>query len=311
MRNFTIEELNDYNNFCNLPLKDKEKVVKKLQNILQIHETRRLPFEKKNLKYLVRVMQLLDEDILENKLDYKKAESFLLINRLRFINKLYIDTRAFNTFFFSYFPNKKDYCYDDLNILLQASYIYLMQYFNMPFESVDICKKQYNYIICYLNRKMYLDLPDEILDNASSKKIDNDLFISKAVKECFALAHEFAHSAMYRYIERNNCEEEQLFKEVVVSNLDKNFYNENHNNFSTEILANKFASEFVSYLLKDLIDSKKIESELAIINERIENAKTKITFATIDKTYNYLLKTNGKEKTLQYFKSAFEQEKGH
>lgn len=308
VKNFTIETLNDYNNFCYLPLNAKEKVVKKLQKILKIDETKRFSCDKKNIKYLARVMHLLDKEALENKLNPKKVETFCLINRLRFINKLYIDIDAFNTFFFSYFPSKKTYTYDDLNILLQATYIYLMDYFNMPFESIEICKKQYNYIICYLNQKMHLELPETILENASSKIISKDLFTRMAVKQSFALAHEFAHSAIYRYIERNNCQEDFLFKEVVVCNLNKEFYNENHNNFSSEILANDFALDFVSYLLQGLIEPNKLQYEIELIKERIEKNKTCITFDTIDNAYTNILNKNGKEKTLKYIRSAFEKE---
>ena len=156
---------------------------------------------------------------------------------------------------------------------------------------------------------MYLEIPETILENTSSKIINDDLFIKTAVKQSWALAHEFAHSAIYRYIERNNCQEDFLFKEVVVCNLNKEFYNENHNNFSSEILANDFALNFVNYLLNNIIDPDKLQSEISCITERIEKGKTKITSDTIDSTYTSILNKNGKEKTLKYFRSAFEKEK--
>ena len=95
---------------------------------------------------------------------------------------------------------------------------------------------------------------------------------------------------------------------ITSGNLNKEFYNENHNNFSSEILANDFALDFVSYLLQGLIEPDKLQYEIELIKERIEKNKTCITFDTIDNAYTNILNKNGKEKTLKYIRSAFEKE---
>ena len=308
MKNFTIKTVEDYNKFCYLSLKEKEQILKKIEKILKIDETKRFKLEKKKLENFNTLIDYLDSDSLTDNLDYKKKETFRLINRTRFINKLYIDIDAFNTFFFNYFFTKNRYYYDDLNILLQAVYIYLMNYFNFPFTDINIKKKQKNYTISYLHQKMYLDLPQNILDNASSNIIDEETFLKLAVKETWSLTHEFAHTGIYRYLERSQDEKSPFFKEIVITYFANAFYENNHNDFSSEICANSFAKKFTYYLLKDIVDPIKLQEELNLIEEKQERDKTRISSREISATYEKILKKNGKEKTLKLINEAFQKE---
>ncbi len=301
--------IKDFNKFCNLPIKDKEKILKKISNILKINKTRRFLTEKKTLQNFENLMDYLDIKAKNNNLSKNEIESFTLINRLRFINELYIDIDAFNTYFNNYFLKKETFTYDDLNILFQASYIYLMNCFNKPFESIEIQKKSFIYKVYYFHQKMYLEVPRDIITNASSKKISKELFYTLAIKEVFSLCHEFAHTAIYRYIEKDKNEKNNLFREIVVSYFNEYFYNENHNNFYSEMYANEFAVNFTKYLLKNIINDKILDKELLNLSNRFENNKTKITSEDIDNTYNFILKEKGKEKTLKPIISLLEKEK--
>ena len=306
MNSFKIENIKDYQNFCNLSLKDKEKILKKIKNILKINEYRRFSYEKKKLTYLSNLMTYLDNDCVKQNLNYKKEETFRIVNRLRYFNSLYIDINALENYFNKYFTNKKDYCYDDLNILFQETFIYLSQYFNLPFESIYFCKDN-NFKTCYMNQKIYLEIPQRIENNASSNYLSEDKFIKLAVKQTWSLAHEFAHTAINKYIERKS-NENIFFKEVVVSFFDLNFYNENHNNFYSERKANEFALNFIKYLLNDFFDSEKVASEIKKLRQKIDKDKTLITEDDIVKKYERITREKGYENSVAYVKKIFKKE---
>lgn len=307
MYSFKVKNKRDYQNFCNLSLRKKEALLKQLKKVLEIDEYRRFFNEKKKMLYLNNLINYLDNATIDERLDYKSSEAFLLINRFRFINNLYINEVAISSYFNSYFLEKRKYTFDDLNILFQQTYLFLMNYFNEPYSTIKFSNNDNNNTY-YYHQKMVLEVSKDIVEHAKSKVIANDEFIKLAVRQTWSLTHEFAHTAINRYIERNNNSDNIFFRESVINLFDNKFYMKNHNNFQTEKCANDFALSFTEYLLKDIFDKEKVILEIDKKKEEISSLKTNITSKDINDEYEKILRKKNSKKVLTYTKRLFRKE---
>ncbi len=306
MYSFKIENKRDYQKFCNLSNRKKEAILKKLKKILEIDEYKRFFNEKKKILYLNNLIDYLDKDSIDNNLGCRSSDTFLLINRFRFINNLYINKDAVSSYFNSCFLNKKKYTLDDLNILFQETYKFLMNYFNEPYEKIKL-SNNYNNNTYYYHQKMILEVSKDIYEHAKSKAISEEEFTKLAVRQTWSLAHEFAHTAINKYVERNNDKDNIFFRESVINLFDNEFYEKNHNNFQTEIEANSFALCFTRYLLKDILDEKIVTLEIDKKREEISSLKTNITKKNINDEYENILRKRNSKKVLAYTKGLFKE----
>lgn len=172
-----------------------------------------------------------------------------------------------------YFFNKV-YNQEGLNAVLKAK-----GYINAPFEA-------------RLNdNTVFFDdgLRELLTDDCPTETFDYYL-----VYIVFALLHEFKHILDYNALkQKKDLESERMFKELIISQANEDFYLKNHGMFEFEANANLYGLNYTATLLEGVIAEKSIKEYLQEISKQMP--ATIFSEEKINKMYQSLLNTNPEE----------------